>query len=689
MEEPELEYLNAIRERFVEEMEELMAVLKSRKKTVSDITEALHAFLVKEELQRRVKEYEIQFENEGELALAKEYAQVYRIVIELFDQFVELLGEEKISLKEYCELLDAGLEEAKVGVIPPSLDQVVVGDIERTRIKDVKAVFLLGVNDTFIPGKTKSGGLLSEFDREQFDKGGVTLSPGAKEKSFIQKFYLYLILTKPTEAVYLTYSKSSSDGKALRPAYLIQDLKRMYPKLQTEEVTREIGKRELTEESGFSFLVEGLQKKHEGLGSEWQQLYSWYKKNPKWSDKIGQIIEASFYQKPEDSLTQKTAEKLYGTILENSVTRLEKFSACAYAHFLTYGLQVREREEYRFQAVDLGNIFHSAIEHFSRKLEQEGYTWTTLPEAKAEELIESSVEESIVDYGNTILYSSARNEYIITRLKRMMRRTVWALTKQLEKGDFVPSGYEISFGNMQGLSTSNIQLSDYAKMRLRGKIDRIDICEDDENVFVKVIDYKTGAKAFDLGELFYGLQLQLVIYMNAALEMEAKKHRGKKVIPAGIFYYQMKDPIVGKEDDEEQLEQNILKELRPDGLVNADEQVVNHLDKNLSGSSVAIPVGRNKKWKFIQGIESGVGEEFALLSQYAGHQMKKIGAKILEGDTEIAPYEMGNKTGCDYCPYKSICGFEEKISGYEYRRLSKLKSEEILAKMREEVSPWE
>lgn len=682
MEEPELERVNEIRERFVAEMEELMLVLKSRKKTVSDITKALHAFFMKEELQKRVKEQENQFANNGKLALEKEYAQVYRIVIELFDQFVELLGTEKISLKEYCDLLDAGLEEAKVGIIPPSFDQVVIGDIERTRIKDVKAVFLFGVNDTFIPGKAKSGGLLSEFDREQFEKGGVILSPGAKEKSFIQKFYLYLIMTKPTENIYLTYSKSSSDGKALRPAYLIQDLKRMYQKLQIEEVSRNIGQRELTEESGFTYLVEGLQKKYEGLKSEWQELYTWYKKNPKWRRKIEQIVEASFYTKPEDSLTQKTAEKLYGTILENSVTRLEKFSACAYAHFLSYGLQLKEREEYKFQAIDLGNIFHSAIEHFSKKLEAEGYTWTTLPEEKTEAFIEASVEESIVDYGNTILYSSARNEYIITRLKRMMRRTVWALTKQLEKGDFIPNGYEILFGK-------NILLSDYAKMRLRGKIDRVDVCEDDENVYVKVIDYKTGAKAFDLGELFYGLQLQLVIYMNAALEMEEQKHQGKKVIPAGLFYYQMKDPIVDKEEDEEALEQSILKELRLDGLVNADEQVVNHLDKNLSGNSVVVPVGRNKNMSLSKASKVVSGQDFGVISKYAGHQMKKIGTRILEGEAKIAPYEMGNKTGCDYCPYKSICGFEEKIPGYEYRRLSKLKNEEILAKMREEVSSWE
>ena len=584
MEETELERINDIKERFLIQVEDVTMVLTKRNKTVSEVTKALYDFLVKEELQKKVKEYEIRFGNDGELALEKEYGQVYRIVIELFDKFVELLGEEQIALKEYCALLDAGLEEAKVGVIPPSLDQVVAGDIERTRIKDIKAVFLLGANDMYIPGKENAGGILSEHDRELFQKGGVVLAPGAKEKAFIQKFYLYLLMTKPSEQLYVTYSKVSADGKTLRPAYLIQDLRRMYKKMEIQDADCQPDKKELTPKSGFAYLIEKLQKKHEGLGTEWQELYTWYRQNPKWRKKIEQIVEACFYEKPKDGLTTRTAQRLYGTILENSVTRLEKFSACAYAHFLSYGLNLREREEYTFQAIDLGNIFHSAIEHFAKKLEAEGYTWTTLPEVRREELIEESVEESIVDYGNTILYSSARNEYIIKRLKRMMRRTVWALTKQLEKGDFMPGGYEISFGGASGLSTSDIALDGHGRMRLRGKIDRVDICEDEDNVYVKVIDYKTGAKAFDLGELYYGLQLQLVLYLNTALELESRKNHGKTVIPAGIFYYQMKDPIVDKEKDEEKLEKKILKELRLDGVVNAREEVVRHLDRDIKSA---------------------------------------------------------------------------------------------------------
>lgn len=669
MEEAELAEVNRIREQFVGSIEEVMSVLKSRSKTVLDVTKALHTFFLKEELQQRVKEYQLMFEAQGELALAKEYAQVYRIVIELLDQFVELLGDERISIKEYCELLDAGLEEAKVGIIPPSMDQIVIGDVERSRIQNVKAVFLIGVNDIYIPGSSGKNGLLSEYDRERLVDAGAVLAPNAKEKTYIQKFYLYLVLTKPSNQVYLTYSKTSADGKAIRPAYLISDLMKLFNGLKVQEVSSALRDKELTAEGGFDSIIRGLQRKHEGLEEGWQELYTWYKKHPEWSDKIEQIVEAAFYRREGSSLTQETAKALYGEMLNGSVTRLEKFSACAYAHFLIYGLRLREREMYQFQAVDLGNLFHGAVERFSKKLEQGGFTWIDVPEEMREQFVRDSVDECIVDYGNSILYSSARNEYTILRLKRMLRRTVWALTKQLEKGDFVPAGYELVFRG--------------------GKIDRVDICEDEDKLYVKVIDYKTGEKAFDLGELSYGLQMQLVVYMNAALEMQQKKHPEKIIIPAGMFYYRMKDPIVDKPAQSEETEELILRELRPDGVVQNSEEILEHLDRGFSGTSQVIPVARTQAGGLSKTSKVLSEEEFRVISDFAKKQMNKAEKEILAGNVELKPYDLGGRTGCDYCPYHAVCGFDEKLEGHEYRKLEKLDKEEALEKMRKEVETWE
>ena len=680
MEESDLAMLNEIRVRFISNIENVMSILKSRSKTVEDITRALHAYFVDNEIQQRVHTYELMFAEEGELALEKEYAQVYRIVMDLFDQFVELLGDEKISLTEYCELLDAGLEEAKVGIIPPSLDQIVIGDIERTRIKDVKVLFFVGMNDAYIPGKSEKCGLLSEYDREKIEAAGVTLAPGAKEKSFIQKFYLYLILTKPSERVVLTYSQTSSSGDSLRQAYLIAELQKMYPKLQVEKVQQKLSELEMTKTSGISYLVEGLREKSKGLGGEWQELYTWYKKNPEWSSKIEQIMEAAFYEKPSATLTKKTAENLYGNLLANSVSRLEKFSACAYAHFLAYGLRLKEREMYQFQAVDLGNLFHGAMERFSMKLKRGGYSWVLVPEETREQFIKESVEECIVDYGNTILYSTARNEYMIHRLERLMKRTIWALTKQLEKGDFEPAGFEIAY------DSGAISLEDRHAMRVYGKIDRIDVCETDDEVYVKVVDYKTGAKAFSLNDLYHGLQMQLIVYMNAAVELERQKHPKKQITPAGFVYYAVEDPVIPKQKNEGEREAAILKQLKPDGMINRDGEVIRHLDSGLeTGASTAIPVGKNKDGSLAWYSKVLSEEELELLSDFAKKKMKEIGNAIMDGDAEVNPYKMGDRTSCTYCRYKGICGFDEKLPGFEYRKLEKFDNKKALEKMREEV----
>lgn len=689
MDDGALAEVNRIRKQLMDSVEDVMAVLKSRRKTVLEVTIALHDFFLKEELQKRVKEYQTMFEEMGELALEKEYAQVYRIVMDVLNQFVELMGDEFISLREYCELLDAGLEEAKVGIIPPSIDQVIVGDVQRSRLQNVKVVFLIGVNDIYIPGTSQKGGLLSEYDREKLTESGVTLAPNAKEKTYIQKFYLYLILTKPTNQVYLTYSKTSADGKAIRPSYLVAELLKLFPMMKVCHISNELRQKELTVGSGIDSLVTGLQKKQGGLSREWKELYTWYKRHPEWSRKIEQIVEASFYQKPESVLTRETARKLYGDILVNSVTRLEHFSACAYAHFLTYGLRLKEREEYQFQAVDLGNLCHSSLEKFSKKMEKAGYGWGDIPETIQEELIQDSVDESIVDYGNSILYSSARNEYIITRLKRMLRRTIWALKIQLSKGDFVPKGYEVAFGGVRELSASHIPLDELGKMVLRGKIDRIDTYEDDEHIYVKIMDYKTGLKTFNLGELCYGLQMQLVVYLNAAMEMSKQDGGGKQVIPAGLFYYRVQDPVVDRVLSDEELDEAFLKELRPDGIVLNSPEVISHLDRAIEQASQVIPVTKNKSGELAKGSKVLSEEDFSLLSEFTNRQIKNVGRQILEGEASISPYELGDNTGCAYCPYHAICGFDRRIDGYEYRKLEKLRAEEALEFMREEAAKWE
>ena len=685
----QLEEVNAIRAKFISHIETVMTTLKSKKKTVLEVTGALHSFFLEVELQKRVQMRQLRFEEEGELSLAKEYAQVYRIIIELFEQFVELLGDESISLKEYCELLDAGLEEAKVGVIPPSLDQVVIGDVERSRIKDVKVVFLLGASDKYIPSSGGKKGILSEYDRQVIADGGSALAPNEKEKTYIQKFYLYLMLTKPEKQLYLTFSTSGGDGKAARPSYLVSELCKLFPNLKMREVPNEISEKELTAKRGLNSLIDGLQKKQYGLNEEWQQLYTWYRAREQWKDRVDHILEAAFYKKPDTSITSATAKELYGTVLENSVTRLETYSACAYSHFLSYGLNLQERKKFEFKSIDFGNLFHSAMEKFSTKLENSEWTWTTLPKEQEDAFIEESINESIVDYESSILYSSLRNEYMILRLKRLFKRSIWALRQQLKKGDFIPEGYEVSFGNLSGLKMSNVDLGELGKLRLRGKIDRIDIHREKDRVYVKIVDYKSSVRKLEWSKLCHGLQLQLFVYLNAAMELEKRKSPDKEIIPAGVLYSAAIDPVIDKQKHGENIEGALLDELKPHGFIQSDEQVIRHLDKEMEQKSQVIPVSRNKDGSLRTSNELLTAEEFSLVSDYVEHQVQRIGKEILQGNAQIAPHQIGQETGCMFCEYKDICGIREKAFGHRYREIENMKKDEALEIIRKEVDAWE
>lgn len=670
MTEEELEMLNHLRVVFVEKIDALYFVLRQKKKTVQDITMAVYEYMVKEELQLAIVKQEEEFQEAGELALAKEYAQVYRIVIELFDKFVSLLGDESVTLKEYCELLDAGLEEARVGVIPPSSDQVVAGDLMRTRLKDIKALFFVGANDTELPGTLIRNGLLSERDREKFKQKNLTLAPGGKEQAYVQKFYLYMNLTKPSERLEVYYSKVSADGKSVRPSYLIQELRRLYPKLQiVDEELRELKERELTERTGIEEIIPGIREHKEGwLKNEtWGELFKWYQGHPKWREKIKELLDAGYKHSPADRLSDLAARKLYGENFADSITRIEQYSACAYAHFLRYGLRLKERELYEFEPVDLGNVCHGVLERYAGRVKETERTWTDLTEEEQKKLIDECMEETIADYGNSIFYSTARNEHMITRIKTMLERTIWALTSQLAAGDFKPDAWEVRLGNS-------------------GKIDRLDICRDDDNIYVKVVDYKTGYKEFDVVALYHGLQLQLMFYMDGAVKMQKKWHPDKTIIPAGVFYYRIQDPYIDRKSGvtEEEEQAALLKELKPDGVINLKNEVLEHLDHKMVGESEVIPVKYNKNGSLAKVSKAVPSEQFELMMDFASAKIHRAHEDILQGDIKAEPYRRGQETGCDHCKYRHVCGFDTKIEGYQYHNISKMSKEEALSKMQAE-----
>ena len=690
-----LEEMNGYRSEVIEGLQELATVFRKRKQKVSVYTTALHSFLQQQQIFQKLKVYEKQFEQRGMSLLAKEYSQVYELVLGIFDKLVQLLGEEEVTLSEYGDLLETGFTEVKVGLIPPGVDQIVVGDIERTRLKDIKALFFLGVNEGIVPKSAGSGGILSDMEREMLAEHNITLAPTARQTVFTQQFYLYLNLTKPQQKLYLTYHKVNGEGKTMLPSGLIRTVQRIFPTLSVEEeqkirvsepISKEHAKQLLSNTFGKRYLMDGLRNMdREELADWWKELYTFYAKQEEWSAWMSNLTEGVGFTNGENPLSKQVAAALYGTELKNSVTRIEKYAACAYAHFLQYGLRLKERAEYQFGGVDYGNVFHSALSIFPQQLKEKGISWGKATKEEIQETVELCLQKVTEDYGNEILKSNQKNAYLIERMGRMLQRTVWALTKQLQEGSFEPTGYEIYFTNLDGLESARMDLGEKRMLRLNGQIDRLDQVEEEENVYIKVIDYKTGKMTFDISSMYYGLQMQLVVYMNAALEMEQQKHKNKKVKTAGIFYYNIDDPMVERADSEEAVDQLLLKELRMNGLVNKEEHVISLLDRAFgnedalspSTKSWVIPVETVKDGSLGKRSSVASDKEFQQMGKYVRKKIVKEGKAILDGDIAISPYRQGDKNACKYCAYQAVCNFDTKLPGNQFRTLKKLGNDQV------------
>ncbi len=679
--------LNALRQRMMEQVG--MLHLKG-KEPVKTYVSSLYEFLVQNRVQQKLSAFRSRFEETGELVRAKEYAQIYRLVMELLDQIYALLGEETISLKEFAEILEAGFDEIQVGTIPQNVDRVLVGDMERTRLQQVKVLFFLGVNDGNIPKGASRGGIISDMDREFLRESDLELAPSPRQQMYIQRFYLYLNMTKPSRRLYLGYSKVNSAGKSIRPAYLVDVVKKIFPGLTVEyPQQRSILEQIVTGQEGAGYLARGLREYAQGLIPEEEErdfftVYQAYGEEGL-KEKRDFLTEAAFMRYQDTGLSAAVARALYGMELETSVTRLETYAACAYRHFLQYGLTLQERQEFSFENVDMGNVYHAVLEQFADRLKNQGYTWFDFPQEFAESQVRDALERYAAEYGSTVLYSSARNEYAITRMCRILTRTVVTLQKQLQRGRFVPESFELSFHHADRLESVNVALSEQEKMRLQGRIDRIDVAQDGEAVYVKVIDYKSGHKRFDLAALYYGLQLQLVVYMNAAAEMEAKRHRGKEVVPAALLYYRIDDPAVETpvELTEEEINEQITKQLRMNGVVNSSPGIVELLDARMVDRSDVIPVERKKDGSFSARSSVLSGPELRIVSDYVSRKIASIGREILDGAISLNPYEKGSEEACTYCAYKKVCGFEPAMPGCEKRKLEDMDREEALRRMEE------
>lgn len=687
--------VNAVRERilFITQPFREFGISGNKKSRVTEFVHALYNSFVQCELYEEVEKYRAMFEKEADFVREKEYAQVYRLTVQLLEQINSLLGEESIDTEDFIQIIEAGFDEITVGTIPQSVDRVIVGDIERSRLKPVKYLFFAGVNDGAIPKKGSSCDILSDMEREYLAAAGANLAPTPAQKMYIQRFYLYTNMVKPTEKLYLSYSTTDNEGKSSRPAYLIGMIRKMFPALllRSSEGSDYLDNIYCIEDLKYlicslirRYSLGGIDEKEtETLLSAIDLLREQGEDGNR--ELLTLMIQNNFYRYHDEELDARVAGILYGEILTGSITRMEKYANCAYSYFLNYGLSLRERAEYSIDNREMGDIFHGVLEEYGNEVKRRGISWADMDEELSDRLIEESLEKWAKDRGPS-LFDSKSGEYIYSRMSGVLKKAVNTLGYHLKAGRFEMNGLEVSKERTLPLDVINAGLDVQERMNVKVRIDRIDTCEIDDKVYVKIIDYKTGKKDFSLLQLYYGLTLQLVLYMEEGMRYIKSISKGKDVAPAALLYYRVADERVevDKAVDEEKINELIVESLRTKGIVNDNAEVLKALDERGTGNSKVIPVdfkndGNPKVSQRLLDEES-----MRLLGDYALYKLRNIGNEIVKGKIEKKPVKIDSNTnGCSYCEYKEVCGFDTRLEGYEMREMEKIgKKEEILTKMR-------
>ena len=667
------------------------------KHKVSHICKAIYEFLIDIHAFERINEWIEKFDEVGLEDKVKEYSQVEESVIDILDQAVDVMGDKDLDSYDFFKILNSGFNNEEIGVIPVALDQVNIGDVARIKGRDVKALYIVGVNDGILPASKKEEGILSDNDRNILSDIGIELASNTRKKVFEEQFLLYTVLTISSDCLMISYPMADFEGKSLRPSIVISRIKKILPQLVEESDLYDLSSykdklnKVISPIPTFNELILAMRKNcdEENVEEYWREVYKWYKDSPEYENKVKNIFKGLDYSNLKNYVNKNNLRELYANEdgkLMFSVSRLEKYAECPFSYFVQYGLKAKNRKIYEFTPPDLGSFVHDILDLFTNRVKKEGILWSELNNERCKEIVSNLIDIRLSEQTNSILNSSKRFKYLSQRFKRVISKSVTVMAEQIGKGEFEVFKTEFDFGNYKTGEAVMLNLQDDEKVYLQGRIDRIDTLDLDGQTYIRIIDYKTGAKKFDLNELYYGLQMQLLVYLDAIIK-NSKYILEKQVVPGAVLYFKVDDPIIKskKEMTTEEVETEVLEELKLKGLVLKDAKVVKAMDRDIEGYSLVIPAAFKKDGDFKSTSDVVTEEEFTLLREYVNRKMISLCEDMLCGDIKIEPTKQANRSYCEYCDFSSICQFDTSIKDNKYKIVGKKSRTEIWDNIRSDV----
>lgn len=677
-----IEELNCIKDKIINPLLKLKENL-NKDKTIKSITLEIYTFLEENNIRQVLQDKITVFEKMGNIELANIYNTSWDLLIDILDELVIVLGDEKISFENYINLLKVGINNSSLGKIPATLDEVIVGDVDRSRSEDKKAVFIIGLNDGKFPSNSKNEGFINDEERIYLKEKGLELAKTTKEQVYDENFNIYKAFSVAEEKLYLSYSASDNDGKGLRKSILLNKIKKIFPKLKEEsdiiEQKTYISSKNIT----FDLLLLNLRKYLDGekIDNIWFRIYDIYAKDEFYKEKLVAALNGFNYTNIPNNLNQNNIQKLYGDNFETSISKLESYRRCPFSYYLKYGLKLSENTELKLQNMDTGTFMHEVIDEFFSVINKEGFNLKQISEEEIEKIVKEIVENKLSLSKNYVFNAIPKYIVLSRRLKKVITNAIKYIINTLKYSDFKVLGTEIEFGKGKSYEPIEVNLDGGKKVQIIGKIDRVDIAENKDGKYIRIIDYKSSVKNVDLNEVVAGIQIQLLTYLDAVSKKE-------EAIPAGTLYFSLIEPVIkakNKHLTDEQLEQEIRNNFKMNGLILGDVNVVKMMDNNLvKGNSSIVPAYIDKDGNLSKNKPSILEkDDFKKLQIKIEKIIKEISQNILTGQIQQKPIYLykNKKTACDYCNFKAICGFNSKMCGNNYNYIPNASKTEILEKL--------
>lgn len=681
-----LQRMNELRVKVTKPLLELKNEMNNER-NVLEITKKLYNFLIKNEIDKKLEEKITDLTENNMLEIAMQYKTSWKVLISILDEIVLIFGDDKITFEQYKQILKIGFKNSELGTIPATQDQVIIGDVDRSKSHKVKAIFIIGLNDGMFPSVNRNEGFFNDKDRSYFKEQGIELAKGTLENLYEENFNIYKAFTTAEEKLYLSFSSSDLDGKSLRSSILVGKIKKIFPKIKQESDIVDKKYEILNENTAFEELLTNLRDFNEGndIEPKWFFLYNYFSKSEVWKEKLENSLDGIYYSNgPKENIDSKTMDKLYGKVLRSSVSRFEQYRACPFSYYLKYGLKISETKKLEVNSIDTGSFMHEVIDEFFSQISERGINIKQIMPEQANQILEEIIDEKLKQTKNYIFSSTPKYRVLAQRLKRVIIKSMKYIIESLKYSNFDVLGNEIEFKEGKEYPPITIPVDNGKEVQITGKIDRIDIAKFNGESYIRIIDYKSSTKNIDLNEVYEGLQIQLLTYLDATCQNEYFS-------PAGVLYFNLIDPVIKASSNltEEEIEKEIRKKFKMQGLILADVDVVKGMDRNLEkGASERIPAYLDKDGNLSKSKSSAASKvQFEYLQKYMNKIIKQIAGEILSGNIELKPYYnvKNKKTPCEYCEYKPICNFNKNGCKNEYRYIGNYDKEFVFEHIKNEL----